>query len=154
MGRRFRATGAPAGHGLAGAFVLALAATGCDRVPGGAAELELDGETVTLPAGAEVVEVAIETDGGNDRFEPARPEAAVGDVVRFANGQLGTHAIAFERDGVGAEQFAFLERTLQLSSPPLVGRDAAWVVSLEEAPPGSYPFRCMTHGARGTLIVR
>ena len=153
MGRLFSATGAPASRWLAGAFVLSLATGGCDRVPGVGAKIELDGETVDLPSGTEVVDVAMETDGGTDRFQPADARLEVGDVVRFTNGELGTHAITFERAALNAEQLAFLDRTLQISSPPLVGDDAAWVVSFEGAPPGSYPFRCMTHGARGTLTV-
>ena len=52
-----------------------------------------------------------------------------------------------------APALAFLESSGQLRGPPLLTEDASWIVSLEGAPPGDYPFRCLTHGAAGSLTV-
>src|SRR5690606_16119143 len=92
-------------------------------------------------------------DDGAHRFEPATASAAPGDIVRFASLDNGSHAIAFDAPALSADARDFLERTGQLRSPPLMVTGAAWVVNLEGAPPGQYPFTCATHGERGSLTI-
>ena len=130
-----------------------LALQGCDAI-GGSATIQLDSAEVSLPSGAEVHEVAVGGAGATDSIAPATIEAAPSDAVRFVVGDHRTHALAFAADSLPAAVRDFLERTQQLRGPPLVNRGAAWVVSLAEAPPGRYRFACLSHGARGVLIVR
>lgn len=149
-------TSAPAGpRWLAGVFVLAsLAGGACERLPGVGAELELDGETISLPAGTDVLDVVLAAPEGRAAFQPGEVEADPGDVVRFRATALGTHAFRFDERALSPEQRAFLERTNQLSSPPLIDSTAVWIVSLEGAPPGSYPFTSTPQPARGEIVVR
>lgn len=115
--------------------------------------MELENRTVLLEHGAEVWEVLLQGVGTNHQLSPDSIEARPGDVVRFVAADAMVHAAGFDADALGPEQRAFLERTGQLSSPPLLSTGAAWVVSLEDAPPGIYPFRCLTHGGEGTLYI-
>jgi hypothetical protein len=61
--------------------------------------------------------------------------------------------VAFELVRLSDPVRDFLDRTNQLRGPPLVNRGAAWVVVLDEAPAGRYPFICRTHDARGMILV-
>lgn len=151
---------APAGfrRGQAGAvaWVVLLGALGaCDSIvpDSGPRTLELDGDTLELAAGVEIVDVQVErrTEGGE--LEPRRVEARPGDVVRFTAGDGAMHALAFVADALTPEARAFLESTGQMRSPPLVAPGTQWIVTLAGAPPGEYPFVCSTHGARGILAV-
>jgi len=126
----------------------------CDReVDSGPATLELEGDTIQLEAGVRLIDVTVETKPDGSELEPAGVEAAPGDVVRFTAGDGRLHAIAFESDLLGAEARAFLEQTGQLRSPPLVSAGMQWVITLNGAPPGDYPFICTTHGVRGIIVV-
>jgi plastocyanin len=114
--------------------------------------IELAHDTIRLEAGRRLVEVRAErTDTGD--FHPPRAEAAPGDYVRFTAADGGGHAIVFAEDRLTPQARAFLERTDQLRSPPLIQEGASWVITLEDAPAGTYPFRCTTHNAAGELIV-
>jgi len=138
------------------ALALVLAGGACDRLPGGGPpEIELEGgRVVQLPEGTELVQVELTARGRNARFEPAEVSVRPGDVVRFSSPEGGTHALAFAAELLQPAQREFLERTNQLRAPPLLEPGAAWIVSLEGAPTGSYPFRCITHGEQGRLHVR
>lgn len=115
--------------------------------------LELEGETVQLAPGERLVEIEVARAAAGREFEPARADASPGDVIRFTARDGHNHAVVF--DGVALEPAtrAFLERTGQLRGPPLVKDGASWVVSLDGAPPGDYPYVCLTHGERGMLTV-
>ncbi|HSJ06592.1 MAG TPA: plastocyanin/azurin family copper-binding protein [Longimicrobiales bacterium] len=129
---------------------------GCDRVGPAGDEgprvIELAHDTIHLEAGRRLAEVRVErTDRGD--FHPARVEAAPGDYVRFTAGDGGGHAIVFPEDRLTPQASEFLARTGQLRSPPLIQQGASWVITLEDAPTGAYPFRCTTHNAAGELTV-
>ena len=134
--------------------LLALPALPACEAIGGRATVQLDSGEVSLPSGAEIHEVAIGGAGARDSIAPATVEAEPGDAVRFTVGDHRTHALAFIADSLPAGAREFLERTVQLRGPPLVNEGTAWVVSLAEAPPGRYPFVCLSHDARGVLVVR
>lgn len=129
-----------------------LAFGGCDAL-GGGATIQLDDDEVRLAPGADVHEVVVSGTGGQDTLEPTSTSAEAGDAVRFIVRDRRTHALAFEADGLTPAAREFLESTMQLRGPPLVNEDAAWVVSLADAPAGRYPFVCRTHGARGVVTV-
>ena len=125
---------------------------GCDAI-GGRASVQLDSAEVALPSGAEVHEVVLGGAGATDSIAPSTVEANPGDAIRFEVRDRRTHAIAFDTDSLEPAAAAYLEETLQLRGPPLVNEGSAWVVVLADAPPGRYPFVCMSHGVRGTVVV-
>jgi plastocyanin len=138
---------------LAGVIVLAAVAS-CDRLSdSGPATLELEGDTIQLDAGVRLIDVNVETQPDGAELEPARVEAAPGDVVRFTAGDGRLHALAFETSLLSPEARAFLEQTGQLRSPPLISAGMQWVITLAGAPPGEYPFTCTTHAVRGSIVV-
>lgn len=130
-----------------------LLTSACDRVETGGRELELDGETIRLAPGATVHDVHIAVDAGGARLRPDTIHASRGDVVRFVADDNRGYAIVFREDRLAQPVESFLERTGQLRGPPLIERGARWVVDLDAAPPGRYPFRCLTHGRDGLLLV-
>jgi|CeladaMinimDraft_18_1061708.scaffolds.fasta_scaffold00061_35 plastocyanin len=135
------------------AAVCALAA--CDRaaVPERPPILELGAVVAELPPGARVHEVRVGGAAPAAELEPDTVRARPGDVVGFTAVAHGMHAVAFDAPALAPEAGAFLSETRQLRGPPLVKAGATWVVSLDGAPPGTYPFVCITHGARGVLVV-
>lgn len=131
---------------------VAMVLAGCEGV-GGGATIQLDTAEVQLEAGTSLHEIAIRGSGSVDSIAPLQVQAEPGDAVQFTSADHRTHAIAFEADRLTGPVRDYLERTDQLRGPPLVNRGAAWVVVLEEAPPGRYPFLCRSHDARGVVIV-
>jgi plastocyanin len=114
--------------------------------------LELANDTIQLGGDVTLVEVTVRRSAEGD-FDPAAVEARGGDVVRFTADDNGGHAIVFENTALGADAHAWLERTGQMRSPPLIASGSSWVVTLDGAPGGDYPFRCTTHGESGRLSV-
>lgn len=138
----------------AGALALLVTAAACERAPdeAGPRVLELTHDTLQLADGVSLIDIAVRRDADGD-FEPANAEAKIGDVVRFTAADDGGHAIAFEGAALTGAGREFLERTGQLRSPPFVASGSAWVITLEGAPAGEYPFHCTTHSASGGLTV-
>lgn len=151
-----RTRGAPAHppRGCAGVVFLAILAAGACAEPARdePVVLILESDTVTLPAGVRLIEIEIETTGGGE-FRPNAPAARAGDVVRFVSKDTRSHAIVFDAAQLAQSALAFLEGSGQLRGPPLLSEEASWIISLEGAPPGDYPFRCLTHGATASLTV-
>ena len=137
---------------LCSALLVLLPLTGCDAI-GGGATVQLDSAEVSLPSGAELHEVSVGGAGATDSIAPSSVSASAGDAIRFTVHDHRTHALVFEGGSLSPPGREFLERTGQLRGPPLVNEGTAWVVSLAEAPPGRYPFVCLSHGARGVIAV-
>lgn len=133
-------------------LLTALALTGCEAV-GGGATIQLDTAEVNLGGGSAVHEIVIAGEAATDSIAPARVRARPGDALRFTTDDHRTHAMAFEADRLDPAIHAYLDATNQLRGPPLVNRGAAWVVLLEDAPAGRYPFLCRAHNARGVVVV-
>lgn len=133
-------------------FVLPLAAAcGTGDAP---AVLHLGADSVVLAPGARITDVHIRAAPDSlDEFQPSRIDVRPGDVLRFSSEDGGPHALVFERDGTDVSAFEFIETTDQLRSLPLTGQGASWIVSLVDAPPGSYTVRCLTHGRTFTAVV-
>lgn len=109
-----------------------------------------------LGLGAEELVVRVQVSGGpEERAVPAELEVEAGAYVEFVTTDWLMHEVLFEADSLSAEQLAFLERTDQLESPPLLERDARYVLAFADAPPGRYPYVLQGNGApgRGALIV-
>lgn len=114
--------------------------------------LELANDTIQLQEGVSLVDISVRR-GEDGDFEPAAAQAAPGDVVRFTAEDNAGHALVFESNSLAADAREFLERTGQMRGPPLIEEGSSWVVTLEGAPAGEYPFRCSTHNAAGRLSV-
>lgn len=140
----------------AGALCFMAACAACDRSVGAGDEgprvLELTHDTIQLPASVTLHDVRVRRDASGD-FDPAVIAAKQGDVVRFTAADRGGHAIVFEGAALAADVRDYLERTGQLRGPPLITTNAAWVITLDGAPAGEYPFRCSTHDVAGRLTV-
>jgi plastocyanin len=140
--------------GVFASLLVALTIVGCEAVAGGGgATIQLDTAEVQLGDGTQVHDFVIAGVADADSIAPSGVRARVGDAVRFTTEDHRTHAIAFEADRLDPAIRAYLDRTNQLRGPPLVNRGASWVVVLEDAPPGRYPFLCRTHDARGVVVV-
>ncbi|MFP4623375.1 MAG: plastocyanin/azurin family copper-binding protein [Gemmatimonadota bacterium] len=129
---------------------MALFVTACEAF-GGGETLVLDSMEVTVPGS--VHDIRLAGAGATDSITPAAVTASPGDAVRFVAADRRPHAVTFVVDELSPEIREFLDRTGQLRGPPLVSEGAAWIVLLEGAPPGSYPFVCRPHDARGELTV-
>jgi len=74
-------------------------------------------------------------------------------VVEFLCVDGRVHSVRFPRDSLTAEAAAFLSRTSQLASPPLVDRGSRFVLTFEGAPPGRYPFLVEGSGGAGQGVI-
>jgi plastocyanin len=133
------------------AVAVSGATSGCDRPPQ-RETLALD--SLTLEIEGSIHDVRLAGAGATDSIVPVVVEAEPGDAVRFIAADRRPHAPAFVADSLSAPVGAFLEETGQLRGPPLVNQGASWVILLQGAPPGRYPFHCRAHDAFGVLIVR
>lgn len=92
--------------------------------------------------------------GSEEHVVPPRLEVGVGDVVQFVTVDRRVHSIRFPVDSLDRQEAAFLERTGQAGSPPLLGLGSRFVVTFKNAPPGRYLFLSSGHGeATGGIIV-
>lgn len=140
--------------GRSGVLLFAFLLAGCEAMGVGGGETVVLDSTEVSVEGA-VHDVRFAGAGATDSVAPARVEAEPGDVVRFVAGDRRPHAVTFAADSLEAPLRRFLEETEQLRGPPLVSEGAAWVISLERAPAGRYPFYCRSHDrAHGVLLVR
>ena len=146
---------------LAGAFVVValVSSTGCKggsdapaRSEKGPREIALSSDTVKLPDSVHVATVRIDRTK-SDELEPAASTVRTGDLLRFIASDAGSHAIAFDGEGLSGEARGFLEKTGQMRSPPFMATGSTWVVSFKDAPPGRYAYRCPTHGVQGVITV-
>ena len=137
--------------GLLLGVLLALACSGDETAPRDVVRLD-DGE-VQLPDGARRHDVRLEGVGAQNEVQPATVSAQPGDAVAFTAADGMTHSVVFHADRMSAEQVSFLEQSGQMRGPPLLSEGSAWVVSLNGAPAGDYPFSCTLHGGQGVIRV-
>lgn len=136
---------------LLAAPLLALLLPGCDALGGGEETIALDSAEISVPG--TVHDVRLAGAGATDSITPATVVAHPGDAVRFLVEDRRPHAVTFTVDALSPAVREFLDRTGQLRGPPLVSEGSVWVVLLEGAPPGRYPFHCRSHDAHGELTV-
>ena len=80
------------------------------------------------------------TGGEIEVADPSIDSVPAGSYVQFVTTDWFVHEILFDGDGLGADARAFLERTDQMASPPLLQQNSRYVVSFEGAPPGRYSY--------------
>lgn len=103
----------------------------------------------------EVFRVEI-TGGEAESASPSELDIPSGAWVQFVTTDWRVHEVSFDPDSLSAESRAYMETSGQMASPPLVERDARFVVSFRDAPEGRYPFVIAGNGApgRGVVVVR
>lgn len=87
--------------------------------------------------------------GVAERADPASVTVEPGEYVQFVSSDFLVHEVSFVLDSLDAPARAFLERTGQRASPPLLEQDARFVVSFVAAPPGRYPYALSGNRAPG-----
>ena len=134
-----------------GAALLVL--VGCDRgIPEAYRPDLLLQEELGLTEDDEVHRVEL-TGAASERATPDSVLVHVGGWVEFFSADWRVHEVHFGRDGLAGEAVAFMEETDQLSSPPLVDRGARFLIDMEGAPPGRYPYRVEGNGPPGHGVV-
>lgn len=114
-----------------------------------------EAEAVGLPPGTRLHRVTLGGRGAEEHAVPTVVQASPGDAVEFRTVDHRVHTLEFLTDSLSVEAFDFLEASGQTASPPLVARGTRFIVSLQNAPVGRYPFMSMGHGGRayGVLVV-
>jgi plastocyanin len=92
--------------------------------------------------------IRISTDTA-ERADPASVTVEPGDYVQFVTADHFVHEVAFALDSLSVPGRAFLERTEQGASPPLLEIDQRFVVSFTGAPEGRYPYSLAGNRADG-----
>jgi len=115
--------------------------------------LPLGRDTLDLGSDITVHEVRLGGTGPGTSIQPETVRAFTGDVVRFVAADSRGNAVAFQDTALPVPARQFLVSSRLLRGPPLISTGASWVVSLKNAPPGTYPFRSLTREARGVLVV-
>ncbi len=92
----------------------------------------------------------------SEEISPPRVEVRSGAWVEFVTGDWRVHEVHFELDSLAGAARAFLKRTDQVSSPPLVDLGSRFVVDFAHAPSGRYPFVAEGNTApgHGVVVVR
>jgi plastocyanin len=136
---------------------LAALLLGCTEAGSGdgfSAEDELK-RTLGLDSSAAIHRVSLGGRGSEEHAVPSLVEAAPGDAVIFETVDHRVHTVSFLADSLPSPAATFLRDRSALSSLPLVTRGSTFVVILDGAPSGSYPFVSQGHGgtALGAVVV-
>lgn len=93
--------------------------------------------------------------GVAERAEPDSLLVQPGEFVQFVSSDWLVHEMVFELDSLDGALRAFLERTGQTASPPLLQRDSRFVLSFVDAPAGRYPYALAGNRepGRGVIVV-
>jgi plastocyanin len=93
------------------------------------------------------------TGGDVETAEPALDSVAIGSYVQFVTEDWLVHEVIFEADSLSEDALAFLERTDQMASPPLLRRDSRFGVSFSGAPAGRYRYLMEGNGRPGSGVI-
>lgn len=98
--------------------------------------------------------VAVRVSGGREIADPGSVSIRPGAWLAFRADDGFLHTVRFELDSLGPAQRSWMI-SAGPASPPLLARDARWVISFEGAPPGRYPYTLEgNHEAgRGAVVV-
>ena len=109
-----------------------------------------------IPSEVTIHRITLGGRGATDHVVPLRTEAAPGDVLHVLSADRRIQTFTFVRSALPPGGAEFLERTRQDASPPLMEAGSSWVLSLDDAPEGEYPFVVQGHGdpVRGVLDIR
>lgn len=109
-----------------------------------------------IPAGVPIHRITLGGRADQDHVVPLRVEGAPGDVLHVLSADRRIQYFSFDSGRLDEQQRAFLERTHQMESPPLTDPGSRWVLSLEGAPEGDYPFTVVGQGepVHGVVDIR
>lgn len=128
--------------------VLLVGAAACERPDPALMPDELLRTELGLTDSDRVHTVRIST-GAMERADPTSVTVEPGDYVQFVTTDRFVHEVAFVLDSISGVGRAFLERTGQAASPPMIELDARFVVSFAGAPSGRYPYALSGNRAPG-----
>lgn len=143
--------------GLLAFGILAISLLGCGGPEPGSppsADEELK-QILGLASSSEIHRIALGGRGSEEHAVPSLIEAVPGDAVVFETVDHRVHTVSFVTDSLTATAREFLDTQAALSSLPLVTRGSTFLVLLDGAPAGSYPFVSEGHGghALGRILV-
>lgn len=144
------------GAGLLLLSVLWGGGSACEGPPDLPEDPELEAaRALGLERGARLYRVILGGRGSEEHLLPARTRAAPGDAVEFVTVDHRVHLLSFPPDSVAPEHRAFLEGASLVGIPPLLTRGSRFLLLLEGAPEGRYPFISQGHGgiAHGVIEV-
>jgi plastocyanin len=118
---------------------------------GGDAELL---EAMGLSPRARLHRITLGGRGAQEHAVPTLIQASPGDGVEFLTVDHRVHTVSFPADSLSPEVRLFLSESGQRSSPPLVSRGSRFILNLQNAPPGRYPFVSEGHGGRAGGVVQ
>lgn len=154
--RKVRGPVSIVGAGLLLFFVVQIWMGSCPGLGIQSVDREIENaRALGLPAGARLHLVTLGGRGAVEHAVPTLVRALPGDGVEFRSVDHRAHTVAFLSDSLSTEGLAFLEGTGQLSVPPLVTQGSHFLLRLEDAPRGRYPFVSEGHGgtAYGAIEV-
>lgn len=136
-------------------MLLVLAVAACEKPDN---TLEPDGvlrDSLGLGEEDRVHVVRLSSPRNREIIEPSSLQVRPGDYVEFVTSDRRVHAVSFVIDSLSAAGADFLRGRGQESSPPLVERQARFLVTFENAPLGRYPFAVVGNGgeSRGVIVV-
>ena len=136
----------------AGAFAF-WALSACEKPASSTVDrtLELNSDTVKIDSNVTLHDVQVRAVQGGD-FAPDQLSAKPRDIIRFTLADTRTHGLII--NGPTPQATAALQASGQHRSPPLVARQQAWVVSLENLPAGVYNVSCISHAGRLTITIQ
>jgi plastocyanin len=138
-------------------LLLFLAVLGGCQEPQSEASLQRleEARALGFSSGAELHQVTLGGRGSEEHAVPSIIQAFPGDGVEFRTVDHRVHTVTFLADSLAPPLRDFLEATGQMGSPPLVSRGSRFIVRLEDAPQGRYPFETKGHGgtANGVVVV-
>ncbi len=138
-----------AGRRLLGVVVVAaVAGSACERPDPALMPDQVLQSELGLTEDDRVHTIRIST-GVGERAEPDTLTVRPGDYVQFVTADRMVHEVHFVLDSIPDSARAFLERTGQDRSPPMVELDARFVVSFEGAPEARYVYALVGNRQRG-----
>jgi len=152
--RRFRRPASLTGAGLLLLLLAGPLVGGCGGPPELPPDPELEGARVLgLQRGARLHRVILGGRGAEEHLLPARIRAVPGDAVEFVTVDHRVHLVTFPPDSLVAPALAFLTATAQEAWLPLLSRGSRFILFLEDAPPGRYPFLSQGHGGTANGVI-
>ncbi|MGY8777704.1 MAG: hypothetical protein ACKVIN_06235 [Longimicrobiales bacterium] len=113
--------------------------TGCEPVdPALIPDAQLQAE-LGLTEDDRIHTVQIST-GVGERSDPDAVTVSAGEFVQLVSTDWFVHEVRFDLDAMALDTRAFLERTGQTVSPPLLQEGSRFVLSFANAPAGRYPY--------------
>jgi len=127
---------------------------GCGGGPDEVSDPEVEGaRALGLRSGARLHQVVLGGRGTDEHLLPSRILASPGDAVEFVTVDHRVHTLFFLVDSLSSEGWDFLVSSGQEASAPLLSRGSRFLVRLEGAPLGRYPFQSRGHGGQAFGVI-